>query len=211
MRKLKTKICETCKKEFKQGYTTSENKWKTMKFCSLKCRKQNITPRTIQTKQKMSVSMKKFYTTSAGEIKKKKMSEANSGENHYNWGKHRSKETRLKMSKGHKGINAGEKCHFWRGGICRQNELMKIRRSIEYRLWREAVYARDHWTCQKCEDNKGGNLNPHHIQNFSSCPELRFAIDNGITLCSKCHNKFHKIYLTKNNTKKQLEEFLNNI
>ena len=88
-------------------------------------------------------------------------------------------------------------------------ENKRIRQSIEYRLWRESVYARDNWTCQKCKQI-GGILNPHHKQNFSQYPELRFAIDNGITLCTKCHISFHKKYGRKNNTIEQIEEFISN-
>ena len=99
----------------------------------------------------------------------------------------------------------GEKHPRWKGGITPQN--VKIKTSIEYRLWREVVFARDNWTCQKCK-KKGGRLNPHHIENFSEFPELRFAIDNGITFCEKCHKLFHKIYGRINNNKKQIEEFL---
>ena len=103
----------------------------------------------------------------------------------------------------------GSKNGNWNEGVSPEN--MKIRRSVEYRLWRESVYARDAWTCQKCKDNSGGNLNPHHILNFSEWIELRFVIDNGITLCTKCHNKFHKKYGVKKNTRSQLEEFLTEI
>jgi len=89
----------------------------------------------------------------------------------------------------------------------RTPENKKARRSIEFRLWRESVFARDGWTCQKCGEI-GVELHPHHIKNFAEYIELRFAIDNGITLCKKCHMKFHKIYGTRKNTIKQLEEFL---
>jgi hypothetical protein len=116
-------------------------------------------------------------------------------------GKHHTIESRRKISEALK----GEKGSNWKGGITLKNK--KIKDSIEYRLWRESVFARDDWTCQKC-GKRGGRLHPHHIQNFAQYPELRFAIENGITLCEKCHIEFHKKYGKKNNTKKQLEEFL---
>jgi len=110
--------------------------------------------------------------------------------------------TRQKMSEAHKGKNGSN----WKGGITLEN--CKIRSSIQYRLWRESVFARDSWTCQKT-GQKGGLLRCHHIQNFAQFPELRFAIDNGITLSNRAHKEFHKKYGIKNNTKEQLEEFLN--
>jgi 5-methylcytosine-specific restriction endonuclease McrA len=156
---------------------------------------------------------------------KKKMSEAQKGENNYQWKggkprcpecgkrisykattcrKHKKKmsiETRQKLSKAHKGEKAGN----WKGGITSEN--YKIRHSLEFRLWREAVFARDNWTCQKCKKS-GGRLHPHHIKNFADYPKLRFVINNGITLCNKCHWKFHKIYGKTKNNKKQIKEFL---
>ena len=64
----------------------------------------------------------------------------------------------------------------------------RIRKSKEYRLWREAVFERDDYTCVFCGDI-GGSLNADHIKRFSDYPELRFAIDNGRTLCVDCHKK----------------------
>lgn len=112
-------------------------------------------------------------------------------------------EFRNKLSIIHK--DRKENCPFWKGGITQKNQ--KIRSSFEYRLWREAVFARDNFTCQKCFQ-KGNELHPHHIMNFSTFLSLRFAIDNGITLCKKCHIEFHKRYNKNNNTKEQLEEFI---
>lgn len=93
-------------------------------------------------------------------------------------------ETRKKMSVAHLAIR--EKNHFWRGGITSENNRQRNR--IEYRLWREAIFARDNWTCQTC-GKRGCRLNAHHKKPFAHFPELRFAIDNGETLCVACHAK----------------------
>ena len=69
----------------------------------------------------------------------------------------------------------------------------KIRQSIEMRLWREAVFARDNWTCQECgkrsKKNEYLRIEAHHIKPFALFPKLKFEIDNGLTLCKKCHDK----------------------
>ena len=80
--------------------------------------------------------------------------------------------------------NKGENNCNWKGGITPIN--MKIRGSKEYKLWRTAVFERDDYTCIWC-GQVGGELNADHIKPFSLFPELRFAIDNGRTLCEPCH------------------------
>lgn len=104
-------------------------------------------------------------------------------------GKKHTEITKLKISLANKGKKrpSGKKHYAWKGGITSVNE--KIRKSLEYKLWRKAIFERDNWTCVWCGDNKGGNLNADHIKPFSLFPELRFAIDNGRTLCNKCHRK----------------------
>ena len=99
----------------------------------------------------------------------------------------------------------GEKHHNWKGGISKINDV--IRHSIEGHIWRNSVFARDGYICQKT-GIKGGILVAHHIQNFAQYPELRFAIDNGITLSKKAHKEFHKKYGIKNNNATQIKEFL---
>lgn len=78
----------------------------------------------------------------------------------------------------------GEKHHNWHGGTTKINK--KIRESIEYKLWRESVFIRDNYTCVWC-GKVGGEINADHIKPFAFFPELRFAIDNGRTLCLPCH------------------------
>ena len=142
---------------------------------------------------------------------KRNISEANKGRHHTtesklkigksNRGKHHSEETKKKLSimrRGAKGSN-------WKGGVT--SEHKSLRAGIEFRLWREAVFARDNYTCQKTK-NKGGELHPHHIKNFAQYPKLRFIVDNGITFSKRAHKEFHKKYGRKNNTKAQVKEFL---
>jgi len=112
-----------------------------------------------------------------------------------------SEETKRKTSEALR----GEKCYLWKGGITPEN--VKIRTSAEYRYWRKEIFFRDNFTCQKY-GIRGGELVAHHINNFSDFPELRFVMENGITLSKKAHKEFHKIYGIKNNTKEQLHEFL---
>ncbi|MFU8688483.1 HNH endonuclease [Rossellomorea sp. FS2] len=77
----------------------------------------------------------------------------------------------------------------------------------DYYDWRNAVYKRDKFTCVCCK-KQGGVLNAHHILNYSSFPELRTDLDNGITLCKTCHQSFHSKYGRRNNNKDQLNEFI---
>ena len=106
-------------------------------------------------------------------------------------GRKASQETRDKISKLMKGVprkNAQGKNHYnWRGGLTEAN--MAIRQSLEYRLWREAVFKRDNYACISCGDNRGGNLVADHIKPFCMFPELRTSLDNGRTLCKPCDKK----------------------
>lgn len=84
----------------------------------------------------------------------------------------------------------------------------KIRTSSNYYQWRNKIFIKDNYICQNC-GQYGEQLNAHHIEAFFVSPKLRFNINNGITLCEKCHKCFHNLY-GKITNKYQLIKFLNN-
>lgn len=79
----------------------------------------------------------------------------------------------------------GEQSHLWQGG--KTSEAAKLRNSYTYKTWRTAVYERDNYTCQMCEQ-RGGKLAAHHIKPFSTNRHIALELWNGITLCWECHN-----------------------
>ncbi len=81
---------------------------------------------------------------------------------------------------------SGEKHWNWKGGISSENA--RFRASSAYKSWRDAVFLRDHWTCQFC-GKRGGDLEADHILLFSTHPELRLDVANGRTLCRLCHKE----------------------
>lgn len=109
-----------------------------------------------------------------------------------------------------KGKFIKENSPCWKGGA----EYSRVERATyEYNDWRNKVFARDFYTCQRCglKNHVGGCnviINAHHIRNWRDNIEFRYDVDNGITLCEDCHSEFHSIYGKRFNTQKQLEEFL---
>jgi 5-methylcytosine-specific restriction endonuclease McrA len=111
-------------------------------------------------------------------------------------GFHLSEEHKRKISKANKGLPSSQKGkpskqrgknHWnWKGGINPIND--SLRKSLEMKLISEACLKRDFFTCKEC-GKVGGRLETHHIKPFSLFPELRFALDNLVTLCKECHSK----------------------
>lgn len=96
-------------------------------------------------------------------------------------------------------ILKGKDNKAWRGGVT--NYTKKIRKSNSYITWREAIFKRDNYTCQKCQQI-GGKLCVDHYQkgfarilfenNINSledailCNDL-WDLNNGRVLCISCH------------------------
>lgn len=57
-----------------------------------------------------------------------------------------------------------------------------------YKHWRMSVYKRDKFCCQMPGCKSKSRLQAHHIRKWSSASMLRFDIENGVTLCKKCHD-----------------------
>ena len=104
-------------------------------------------------------------------------------------GRKLSEETKRKISEVNigntNGFQKGKNNLNWKGGITPLNQ--KIRDSLEYHLWRRSIFMRDNRTCIWCGSKK--DIEADHIKPFAIFPELRFAIDNGRTLCRDCHKK----------------------
>lgn len=82
------------------------------------------------------------------------------GENNFNWIKDRSK-------------------------LVKRQE----RNDSAYKYWRRQVCLRDNFKCKIGNADCSGRLEVHHILGFKDHPELRYDINNGITLCHAHHPK----------------------
>jgi len=85
--------------------------------------------------------------------------------------------------------------------------ILSLRTSDKYLKWRNKIFKRDNYTCQKCGDRTGGNLEAHHIMGFAFLVHTYkittieqaiensklWKINNGLTLCEKCHYELHFI------------------
>jgi hypothetical protein len=113
-----------------------------------------------------------------------------------NKGKIYSEETRKKIGQLHLGSKngmygrCGENNPVWikdRTLLKRFSDDVKDRRSYSYSEWRKRVLKRDCYQCKINNTDCFGRLEVHHILGFTSHPELRYDINNGITLCHAHH------------------------
>ena len=152
---------------------------------------------------------------------RKNMSEAHKGHSGYWKGKKRDQETlqkisrtmtgrkrllweRVKISEGiRRTVKAGS-WHSYRGGITPLRK--QIRSCFKYGLWRSDILSRDRKMCVLCT-SEVKLIADHHpimfaeileehkiktLEEANDCAEL-WNIDNGRTLCEKCHTKYDKV------------------
>ena len=114
-------------------------------------------------------------------------------------------------------IHRGKESHLWRGGVTPLNAA--IRGCLQYKAWTRSILIKDKFTCVDC-GQIGGKLQSHHIKLFSkilrenniktleqalACEEL-WDINNGRTVCIKCHDVQPEHRWSKNNEHKLTED-----
>ena len=192
--------CEVCKKEFRTDPCNIKKGWG--RFCKRECytQWQQINLKREKSPRWKGGLVEKICPICGGRFNAKK-SEIKKG-----WGKFCDIKCRgiyhSKKMKDHGNSN-------WKGGI---NPIInELRNSKKYFLWRKQVFERDNFICQECGNNKGGNMQAHHLKKFSiiiqdikqkypllSISDIAFNysdlwnIKNGITLCKTCHKKKHQ-------------------
>lgn len=104
-------------------------------------------------------------------------------------GRKYSKEHREAISnalKGRSNGRFGEKHPRW----IKDRNLVKGRQdrnNPEYKQWRQQVWLRDNFKCKIANPDCEGRIEAHHILGWAEFPELRYQINNGITLCHFHH------------------------
>ncbi len=91
-----------------------------------------------------------------------------------------------KLSLAHEGIMIGEKSPRW----VKDRSTTTYNRplnSFEYSNWRKEVFTRDNFTCKMSKGECSKRIEAHHILSWKQYPELRYDINNGITLCRAHH------------------------
>lgn len=58
-----------------------------------------------------------------------------------------------------------------------------------YKEWRRQVWLRDKFACKIGNPDCCGRIEAHHILSWKDYPELRYEVNNGITLCHFHHPK----------------------
>lgn len=117
-------------------------------------------------------------------------------------------EYKRKMSKTKIGTNNGR----YKESLSEMHRV-KTRGIFGYKKWSKQVRERDDYTCKICGKTKddGYNLVAHHLDSYDTHKDLRLDLDNGVTLCVSCHNKFHNKYKGEKTTRKQFYKYLSDM
>lgn len=81
-------------------------------------------------------------------------------------------------------------------------------RDYRHAEWSLDVRRRDGFMCQKCGKDHTYTIHAHHIEAYNTAIDLRYDVNNGISLCRDCHADFHATYGKGGNTRVQLDEWM---
>ncbi len=157
-----SKICKNCGNIFFKTDKFWGLNWVKKTYCSRKCKTEKL-----------------------GVWNKGKKLPERSGKNHHNFGKPLNDKLKVIFSNINKS-RIGEKHHRW---IKNRTKLKKDNRRNDsaYKEWRINVYKRDDFVCKLENKDCKGRIEAHHILGWAEYPELRYDINNGITLCHFHH------------------------
>jgi hypothetical protein len=96
-------------------------------------------------------------------------------------------EVKKKMSLAHIGLQRGEKSPRWIKDRTKLKTSREHQFGSRYKEWMRLVKNRDGWKCRINDNHCSGRLEAHHILSWHEFPDLRFTINNGITLCHFHH------------------------
>lgn len=215
-----SKNCQQCGKKFSKPYRCSVRNWETRtKFCSKNCadkfKKGKPSPSPATTFKKGHIIRHKNHCRGeknnlwkGGKIEiickicettfkikpHRKYTAKTCSSACYNEYRKLPK-VRIRLSNKQKEVAKNKKL-----GVISKPLDKLIRHSVHYKLWRETIFERDNFTCQKC-GIRGGVLRVDHIKPFAlilfqnniktfdeatACDEL-WNVKNGRTLCHNCH------------------------
>jgi len=134
-----------------------------------------------KTKTALAINLKRGFTTSCGCFRIERVIETTGGKNNWNYNHHATPEDRL----------------LKRNYAIPKKVLAKI-------------YKRDNYICKACSKKViralGGPI-AHHLNGWNWFKKGRSDLSNIVTICRRCHEKFHKMFGYGNNTKEQFDQF----
>ena len=92
----------------------------------------------------------------------------------------------------------GERHYRWLSDRTQLKDARKDRGGQLHREWSKTVKNRDGWKCRTSNSCCSGRVVAHHIKTWQDHPELRYEVNNGITLCHVHHPR-------KRNDERKLE------
>ena len=87
------------------------------------------------------------------------------------------------------------------------NRWKSSKSQVRYKIWRKNVFELNkrkiglskYYVCTKCNKKRKTTrvLHAHHVKSWKKFPKDRYDRTNGVVLCWKCHNTFHRKYKFK--------------